>query len=211
VELRLGEGVDAFEGEEVVARVRTTSGKTIDCEFVVVGIGVAPRVQLASDAGFMVQNGIVVDERLQSSVSNVSAAGDVANAWHPFYGQRIRVEHWYNALNQGSAAARAMLGPDVVYERIPYFYSDQYEVSIEYSGYTTEWDQVVFRGDRGGGEFIVFWLRDGLVVAGMNVNVWDVNEHVQALIRSRQAVDAAALSDPDTPLEALADGHVAQH
>ena len=211
VELRLGEGVDAFEGEEEVARVRTTSGKKVDCDFVVVGIGVTPRVKLGSDAGLAIENGIVVDERLRSSAPGVFAAGDVANAWHPFYDRRIRVEHWFNALNQSPVAARAMLGDDVAYEHIPYFYSDQYEVGMEYSGYTTDWDEVLFRGDPGRGEFVAFWLRDGLVVAGMNVNVWDVNEHVQALIRSRQAVDAAALSDPGTPLEALAAAHLARH
>jgi 3-phenylpropionate/trans-cinnamate dioxygenase ferredoxin reductase subunit len=170
-----------------------------------------PRVQLASDAGLDVENGIVVDERLQSSAPNVFAAGDVASAWHPFYRQRIRVEHWYNAPNQGPVAARAMLGYDIAYDRIPYFFSDQFEVSMEYSGYATEWDQVALRGDLDTGAFIAFWLRAGRVVGGMNVNVWDVNDHVQALIRSRQAVDAAALSDPDTPLDALAAGLVTQH
>jgi 3-phenylpropionate/trans-cinnamate dioxygenase ferredoxin reductase component len=82
-------------------------------------------------------------------------------------------------------------------------YFDQYEVGMEYSGYATEWDEVVFRGERDGGEFVAFWLKDNRVIAGMNVNVWDVNEHVQALIRSRQSVDAAALRDADTPLNAL--------
>ncbi|MGH2886324.1 MAG: oxidoreductase C-terminal domain-containing protein, partial [Solirubrobacteraceae bacterium] len=105
--------------------------------------------------------------------------------------------------HQGPAAPRAMLDKPVSFDRIPYFFSDQYEVGMEYSGYATSWDQVVFRGDRAGGEFIAFWLRDGLVLAGMNVNVWDVNEHVQALIRSRQPVDVAALTDPDTPLDSL--------
>ncbi len=204
IELLLGEGVDAFEGDGAVSRVRTSSSRTLECDFAVVGIGVAPRVQLASDAGLEVDNGIVVDEKLQTSAPNVFAAGDVANAWHPFYQQRIRVEHWANALNQGPAAARAMLGQQVSYDRIPYFFSDQYEVGMEYSGFVTEWDEVVFRGERDGGEFIAFWLRDGRVVAGMNINVWDVNEHVQALIRSRRAVDVATLTDPDTPLGSLA-------
>ena len=203
IELLLGEGVDAFDGDGAVSRARTSSGRTLECDFAVVGIGVAPRVQLASDAGLEVENGIVVDEKLQTSAPNVFAAGDVANAWHPFYQQRIRVEHWANALNQGPAAARAMLGQQVSYARIPYFFSDQYEVGMEYSGYATEWEQVVFRGEPDGGEFIAFWLRDGRVLAGMNVNVWDVNEHVQALIRSRTPVDVAALRDRDTPLDSL--------
>jgi 3-phenylpropionate/trans-cinnamate dioxygenase ferredoxin reductase component len=204
IEWLLGEGVDAFEGDGAVSRVRTSSGRTLKCDFAVVGIGVAPRVQLASDAGLEVDNGIVVDEKLQTSAPNVFAAGDVANAWHPFYQQRIRVEHWANALNQGPAAARAMLGQQVSYDRIPYFFSDQYEVGMEYSGYATEWDEVVFRGERDGGAFIAFLLKDGRVVAGMNINVWDVNEHVQALIRSRRAVEVATLTDPDTPLGSLA-------
>jgi 3-phenylpropionate/trans-cinnamate dioxygenase ferredoxin reductase subunit len=160
-------------------------------------------VELAQAAGLEIDNGVLVDATLRTSASNVFAAGDVANAWHPFYGRRIRVEHWANALNQGPAAARAMLGETVSYDRIPYFFSDQYEVGMEYSGYATEWDQVVFRGDRDSAEFVAFWVKDGLVVAGMSVNVWDANEHVQALIRSRAVVNAAALRDPDTPLGSL--------
>jgi len=203
VEMLLGQGVEAFEGDGSVERVRTSGGKVIECDFAVVGIGIAPRTQLAGDAGIAVDNGIAVNEHLETSVPGVFAAGDVANAWHPFYEQRIRVEHWANALNQGPAAARAMLGQDVSYDRIPYFFSDQYDVGMEYSGYAASWDQVVFRGDRDGGEFIAFWLSDGRVVAGMNVNVWDVNEHVQELIRSRSTVDVAALTDTSTPLESL--------
>ena len=137
------------------------------------------------------------------TAAGVFAAGDVANAWHPFFSRRIRVEHWANALNQGPAAARAMLDQDVSYDRIPYFFSDQYEVGMEYSGFATEWDEVVFRGQRDSREFVAFWLKERRVVAGMNVNVWDVNDHIQALIRSREQVDAHALTDPDTPLETL--------
>ena len=204
IELLLGDGVEAFEGDTTIRRVQTTSGRTVDCDFVVVGVGAAPRVQLAQEAGLQIDNGIVADAHLRTSVPTVFTAGDVANAWNPFYEQRIRVEHWSNALNQGPAAARAMLDQDVSYDRIPYFFSDQYEVGMEYSGYAAAWDQVVFRGDRDAAEFIAFWLKDSRVLAGMNVNVWDVNEHVQALIRSRQPVDVNALSDPDTPLQMLA-------
>jgi 3-phenylpropionate/trans-cinnamate dioxygenase ferredoxin reductase subunit len=203
VELLPGESVQAFEGDGAVARVRTSS-RTIDCDFVVVGIGVMPRIELARDAGLKIDDGIVADEKLQTSSPKVFAAGDVVNAWHPLYERRIRVEHWANALNQGPAAARAMLGRPVSYDRIPYFFSDQYDVGMEYSGYAPTWDEVVFRGDREGGEFIAFWLREGRVVAGMNVNVWDVNEHIQALIKARQPVEVAALTDPGTLLESLA-------
>ena len=210
VSLALGDGVEAFEGDGHLAAVRTSTGRTVECDFAVVGIGVAPRVQLAVEAGVEVENGIVVDEKLESSAPNVFAAGDVANAWHPFYQRRIRVEHWANALNQGPAAARAMIGEPVSYDRIPYFFSDQYDVGMEYSGFATEWDEVVFRGDRAGGEFIAFWLKDGRVLAGMNVNVWDVNDEVQALIRSGQQVDVGALRDPATPLDTLTAGVTAR-
>jgi 3-phenylpropionate/trans-cinnamate dioxygenase ferredoxin reductase subunit len=199
----LGDGVEAFEGERAVTSVRTVAGRALECDFVVVGIGVAPRVELASGAGLEIDNGILVDERLQTSTPGVFAAGDVASAFHPFFGERIRVEHWANALNQGPAAAHAMLGEPVSYDRIPYFFSDQYEVGMEYSGHAPKWDEVVFRGDPSDGEFVAFWLRERRVVAGMNVNVWDVNEQVQALIRSRQLIDVAALADRDTPLDSL--------
>ena len=204
IELLLGDGVESFEGTGAITRVRTASGRAIECDFAVVGIGVVPRTGLASDAGLEVDNGIVVDAQLQTAAPGIFAAGDVANAWHPFFEQRIRVEHWANALNQGPVAARALLGQEVSYDHIPYFYSDQYDVGMEYSGYAPQWDEVVFRGDRAGGEFIAFWLRDGRVTAGMNVNVWDVNEDVQALIRSRQQVKVAALTDPGIPLGSLA-------
>jgi 3-phenylpropionate/trans-cinnamate dioxygenase ferredoxin reductase subunit len=203
VTLLLGSGVAAFEGDEAVRRVRTDDGRSLDCDYVVVGIGAVPDARLAQGAGLTVDDGIVVDERLCTSAPDVYAAGDVASAWHPFYGRHVRVEHWSNALNQGPAAARAMLGETVSYARIPYFFSDQYDVGMEYSGLATDWDQVVFRGDPASREFVAFWLREQRVVAGMNVNVWDVNEHVQALIRSRRAVATAELVDPNTALASL--------
>jgi 3-phenylpropionate/trans-cinnamate dioxygenase ferredoxin reductase component len=203
IELVLGQGVDAFEGDRGVTALVVSGGHRIDCDFAVVGVGVSPRDQLAREAGLSVENGIVVNELLETSVPNVFAAGDVASAWHPFFGQRIRVEHWANALHQGPAAASSMLGDRAGYGRLPYFFSDQYDVGMEYSGYAAGWDEVVFRGERDSGEFVAFWLQGDRVVAGMNVNVWDVNQHVQALIRSRQPVEAAALRDPDTALESL--------
>ncbi|HVD59118.1 MAG TPA: FAD-dependent oxidoreductase, partial [Thermoleophilaceae bacterium] len=174
VRMLLGTGVDAIEGAQVVERVRTGDGHEVDCDLVVVGVGVEPRTRLASQAGLALDDGIAVDERLQTSAPRVFAAGDVANAHHPFYGDRIRVEHWANALNQGPAAARNMLGKSAAYERLPYFFSDQYDVGMEYTGYARRWDRVVFRGDPASREFIAFWLVRDQVVAGMNVNVWDV-------------------------------------
>ena len=203
VELVLGDGAAAFEGDGSVSGVRTDSGRVVECDFVVVGAGATPNVELGQRAGLDTDNGILVDPRLQSSAPNVFAAGDIANHWHPFYERRVRVEHWANALNQGPAAARSMLGDTAPYGELPYFFSDQYDAGMEYSGLNAPSDEVVFRGDRAGGEFVAFWLHDGVVTAGMNVNVWDVNEHVQALIRSRKQFDVAALTDPDTPLESL--------
>jgi 3-phenylpropionate/trans-cinnamate dioxygenase ferredoxin reductase component len=204
VDLRLGTGVAAFEGDGRVERVRTSDGGAIDCDLVVVGVGVAPRVGLAQEAGLAVGDGILVDAGLRTSAADVFAAGDVAGAEHPLLGRRIRVEHWANAIDQGAAAGRAMLGRDVAYDRVPYFFSDQYDVGMEYAGHALGWDRVVFRGDPAGREFIAFWLADGRVVAGMNVNVWDVNEQIQELVRSRRRVDPARLADADAALGELA-------
>ena len=201
VRMLSGTGVEAFEGETAVERVRTSDGRTLDCDLVVVGVGVQPRSGLAAAAGIAVENGILVDQHLQTSAAGVFAAGDVANAHHPFYDERIRVEHWANALHQGPVAARAMLDRDDVYDRLPYFFSDQYDVGMEYAGFARSWDRVVFRGDPAAREFIAFWLAGDRVVAGMNVNVWDVTDPIQRLIRDRVAVDDRRLADPDVPLE----------
>jgi 3-phenylpropionate/trans-cinnamate dioxygenase ferredoxin reductase subunit len=204
VRMLLGTGVEAFEGADAVERVRTGNGRELECDFVVVGIGVEPRTGLAAQAGLAVDDGILVDEHLQTGTPGVFAAGDVANARHPFYDEAIRVEHWANALNQGPAAARNMLGGASAYERLPYFFSDQYDIGMEYTGYARTWDRVVFRGDTAGREFIAFWLAGDRVVAGMNVNVWDVTDPIKRLITTRATVDARRLSDLDVPLAELA-------
>jgi 3-phenylpropionate/trans-cinnamate dioxygenase ferredoxin reductase subunit len=204
VRLLLETGVEAFEGDAAVERVRTSDGQELACDFVVVGVGIEPRTQLASAAGLAVDDGVLVDEHLQSIVPGVFAAGDVANAWHPFYRERIRVEHWANALNQGPAAARNMLDRREPYDTIPYFFSDQYDVGMEYAGHAATSDRIVFRGDPASREFIAFWLVGDRVVAGMNVNVWDVTDHIQRLIRDRVSVDDRRLANTDVPLEALA-------
>ena len=203
VQMLMGTGVEAFEGGTAVERVRTTDGRELACDFVVVGVGVQPRTGLAAQAGLAVDNGILVDEHLQTRAPGVFAAGDAANAHHPFYGERIRVEHWANALHQGPIAARAMLGEPDVYDRLPYFFSDQYDVGMEYAGFARTWDRVVFRGDPATREFIAFWLIEDRVVAGMNANVWDVTHPIQRLIRDRVAVDDRRLVDPDVSLEDL--------
>ncbi len=204
VELILGDAAVAFEGERKVQRLHTRSGRVVECDFVVVGAGATPNVELGQRAELDVDDGILVDARLETSAPGVFAAGDVASHLHPFYGRRLRVEHWANALNQGPSAARAMLGDRSPYEDLPYYFSDQYHVGMEYCGLSQPADRVVFRGDFDGGEFIAFWLQNGRVTAGMNVNVWDVNDKIQALIRSRVVVDERLLADPLTPLELLA-------
>jgi 3-phenylpropionate/trans-cinnamate dioxygenase ferredoxin reductase component len=202
VELLPDRHVESFEGDGRVQRVRTSQG-VVGCDMVVVGVGVEPAAELAARAGLSVDNGVRVDQYLESSVPGVFAAGDVANHAHPLLGS-LRVEHWANALHQGPAAARNMLGQDQPFERLPYFYSDQYEVGMEYTGYARDWDRVVFRGDVDAREFIAFWLNQGRVQAGMNVNVWDVTEPIQRLIKQGGVVDVDRLANPDVPLEDLA-------
>jgi 3-phenylpropionate/trans-cinnamate dioxygenase ferredoxin reductase subunit len=186
--------------------VRLADGNHVAADAIVVGVGITPNTQLAEAAGLQVSNGVVVDAGLRSADPDFFAAGDVASALHPLLGRHIRVEHWANALNQPQAAARSMLGQDVAYDKVPYFYTDQYDLGMEYAGYVEPggYDQVVFRGDVDRREFVAFWLGEGRVLAGMNVNVWDVNDAIQALVSGGRPVDPARLSDPGVPLEEVA-------
>jgi 3-phenylpropionate/trans-cinnamate dioxygenase ferredoxin reductase component len=204
VSIVAGATATAFEGHGYVTAVRTADGRTVPAGLVVVGVGAEPRVELARQAGLRVDDGILVDERLETSVPGIFAAGDVANATHPLYRRRLRIEHWDNAKRQGRTAAANMLGKAKRYERIPYFYSDQYDIGMEYTGLAAPGDEVVFRGDRGAREFIAFWLRDGRVTAGMNVNVWDVAPAIERLVASQADVDVRQLLDAGRPLEELA-------
>ena len=201
VEFRFGESAAEFRPGLVI----TSSGAQLEADVLVVGIGAAPNDQLAARAGLEVSNGVLTDEALRTSDQNIYAAGDVANSFNPLLGYRVRVEHWANALNGGPAAARSMLGQPVVYDRVPYFYSDQYDLGMECAGLPSPgtYDQVAYRGNRATLEFIAFWLSRGVVVAGMNVNVWDVNDDIQALIRSGAQVDVDRLTNADIPLTAL--------
>ncbi|MCU1477441.1 MAG: FAD-dependent oxidoreductase [Subtercola sp.] len=207
VVVRTGVGVAELVGDGVgaVTGVRLTSGEVVPADVVVLGVGAAPNIQLAEAAGLDIDNGIVVNAALRTSDLQIWAAGDVANAYHPVLKQRLRSEHWANALNQGPAAAKSMLGQSVSYDEIPYFYSDQFDLGMEYSGYAplVRGASVVYRGDVAAREFIAFWLAEGRVVAGMNVNVWDVNEAVQGIIRRANVVDAARLADSSVPLDSL--------
>ena len=187
--------------------VRLADGTVIPADAVVVGIGAAPNTELAEQAGLAVDNGVLVSAALRSSDPDIYAVGDIANAEHPFVGTRIRVEHWANALNQPAVAAGAMLGNDVSYDALPYFYTDQYDLGMEYVGHAPpgSYSQVVVRGDLPAREFVAFWLdAESRVLAGMNVNVWDVTDPIKALIRSRNAMTASLLADPMVLLEDLA-------
>ncbi|MQS15901.1 NAD(P)/FAD-dependent oxidoreductase [Streptomyces kaniharaensis] len=204
VDLRFNVQVDELTGADgTVTGVRLGDGTTVPADTVIVGIGIAPDIALAKAAGLEIVNGVKTDEHLRTSAPDVYAAGDVANAYHPLFGRHIRVEHWANAVNQPQTAARAMLGhPDAVYDRVPYFFTDQYDLGMEYVGYVEpgSYDRVVFRGDPATREFIAFWLADDRVLAGMNVNIWDVTGPIRELVRSGRTVDPARLTDPGVPL-----------
>jgi 3-phenylpropionate/trans-cinnamate dioxygenase ferredoxin reductase component len=204
VDLHLSTQIEAIVGHGAARGVRTSDGMVVEGDLVVVGAGVSPRDELARHAGLTVENGIVVDEFLRTSAPDVFAAGDVAATWNTRYNKRIRLEHWANALNQGPAAARNMLGRDTAYAKLPYFYSDQYDLGMEYNGYAADWDRVVLRGDRIGREFLAFWLQGGRAVAAMNANVWDQGDEIKALIRGGATVNADRLADPSVPLADLA-------
>ena len=203
VDLRLGATLSQIRTQAGRATaVVLGDGSDAPATLIVVGIGITPNTALAEAAGLEVDNGIVVDEALRSSDPDVFAAGDVANALHPVLSRRIRVEHWANALNQPAVAAKAMRGESASFDMLPYFYTDQYDLGMEYVGYVGPGDdtRVVVRGDTAGREFVAFWLdRQDRVQAGMNVNVWDVVDDVKSLITANRPVDVAALTDPDVP------------
>jgi 3-phenylpropionate/trans-cinnamate dioxygenase ferredoxin reductase subunit len=203
VTLRMSTGVRELRGLDTVEEVVLDDGRIEAADVVVIGVGVAPRVELAERSGLRTDNGIVVDQYLGTSVAGVYAAGDVANAWHPHYQGHLRVEHWANALNQGITAGRNAAGNRDAYTRLPYFFSDQYDVGLEYVGHARNGDAVKIRGDRDSRQFIAFWHRAGVVTAAMNVNVWDVVDELKAIIEARAPIDPARLIDLDVPLPEL--------
>ena len=188
-----------------VSSVLTTTGVTLPADVVIVAVGVVPNIALAQDAGLTINNGIEVDSALRTSAADVFAAGDVANALHPVTGSHARSEHWANAIASGKVAAKSMLGKDAALDDIPYFYTDQFDLGMEYSGFgaLAKDAELVIRGELASREFIAFWVLDGRVVAGMNVNIWDVQDAIKDLISSQRIVDTAALADPQTPLETI--------
>jgi 3-phenylpropionate/trans-cinnamate dioxygenase ferredoxin reductase component len=197
----------AAKDPSAVGAVLLADGTELGADIIVVGIGVFPNVELARACGLNVDNGILVDRHLRTSDRDILAAGDVANAYHPLLCRQLRVEHWANALHQPVVAAKTMLGESAVYDRLPYFFTDQYDLGMEYTGYvdpdswnTRDGVQVVIRGDINARKFIAFWLRDGRVTAAMNVNVWEVLEPLRELIRSGERVDATDLADLTVPM-----------
>lgn len=211
VRFRFGARLTEIVGQDgMVLAARTDDGEEHPAHDVLAAIGAAPRTALAEAAGLELADrahggGVAVDASLRTSDPDVYAAGDVASFPHGLFDTRLRVEHWANALNGGPAAARAMLGKEVAHDRVPYFFSDQYDLGMEYSGWAPPgtYDEVVIRGDAGKREFIAFWVKEGRVLAGMNVNVWDVTEPIQRLIAARTPVDTEALADPHVPLDRL--------
>ena len=200
VDLRLGTTVEEITTEGGAATgLRLGDGSVVDADLVLVAVGAAPNTDLAKAAGLSVgpDGGVLVDSTLRTSDPDIFAVGDIASAQHPLFGTRIRTEHWANALKQPAAAAAGMLGKPTEYAELPYFFTDQYDLGMEYVGYAPEYARVVFRGDVDGREFVAFWL-DGKnrVLAGMNVNVWDVLDDVKSLIRSQSPVDPDRLTDP---------------
>ncbi|BBH69094.1 ferredoxin [Actinoplanes sp. OR16] len=205
VDFRFGSGVEAITG----TAVRLTGGSTVDGDHVLVAIGAAPDIELAARAGLAADAGVLVDAHHRTSDPSVFAAGDIASVDHPLYGTRIRVEHWANALDSGPAAARSMLGRGTPWTRIPYFFTDQYDLGMEYAGTLEPGAELIVRGDLAKRECIVFWVLDGRVTAGMNINVWDVTDQIQALITAGftgHRVDVARLADPAVPLPDLLPG-----
>lgn len=190
--------------------VVTDSGELLPADTVVIAVGVDPETELARSAGLTIDDGILTDASLRTSAPGIFAAGDVANALHPFTGLHYRSEHWSNALNGGKVAARAMLGQDAALSTIPYFYTDQFDVSMEYSGFPAlaAGAEPVIRGSLERKEFIAFWLRDARVVAGMSVN-WPrkarpgAQQVIKALISARTPVGPDRLRDDSAGLDQL--------
>lgn len=208
VKFRMLAGVEGLVGEAGHVTGVIVDGETLTADLVLVGVGAVPNVALAEAAGLSVDNGILVDAALRTSAPDVFAAGDVANIDHAGAGTRVRSEHWAVALATGKAAAQSMLGQPVSYDVIPFFYTDQWELGMELSGYPhlMRDAEIIVRGDLAAREYLAFWVKDGRVGGGMNVNVWDINEQIQSLVRSGQQVDTAKLRDPSVSLADVAAG-----
>jgi 3-phenylpropionate/trans-cinnamate dioxygenase ferredoxin reductase subunit len=207
VDFRFGAGVASIDGTDAATGLTLTDGTRLRAGTVVVGVGIRPNTMLAEAAGLTVDNGIVTDEALRASRPDIWAAGDVANWQHRVLGRQVRVEHWANAYDGGLAAGRSMAGAKVVYDPQPFFYSDQYDAGLEYTGYVPRGaeTEVVLRGDPASGAFMAFWVvpeGEGVrVLAGMHVNTWDTIDAIIALIRAEHPIGPDRLADPEIPLD----------
>jgi len=197
------DAVAAFEGTGRVACVVTKGGLRLPCDFVVVGIGIEPVVAMLEGSGIHVDNGVVVDEYCETTLRGIYAAGDVANHDHPVFGRRIRVEHWHNAIKQGSAAARNMLGQRVAYDEIHWFWSDQYDANLQYAGFHTTFEQLVVRGRLDSGSFLACYINKGRIDAAVALNRAKDVRRVMPLIKARRAVNLEALRDESVDLRSL--------
>ncbi|HZI28567.1 MAG TPA: FAD-dependent oxidoreductase [Gemmatimonadaceae bacterium] len=196
--------VESFDGDQRVAAVVTKNGRRFGCDFVVAGIGVEPAVGFLDGSGIHTDNGIVVDEYCRTNLEGIYAAGDVANHYHPVFKRRIRVEHWQNAMRQGAAAAHNMLGEPVIYDDIPWFWSDQYDWNLQYAGFHRSWDQLVVRGQPDGNSFLACYLNDSRIDAAIAVNRGLDLRRVIRLIKARQPVDPRRIADESTDLRQIA-------
>ncbi len=203
VRFHFDESVERFEGTGRVAAVVTSKGNRIECDFAVVGVGIRPATEVVEDSDIEVGNGIIVDQFCRTNVDGVYAAGDVANHDHPLFGRRMRVEHWDNALKQGAAAARNMMGTETPFADPHWFWSDQYDVNLQYMGFATEWDELVVRGTMEDRNFVGFYVKDGIVDAVVGMNRGREVRRSAGLIQSRQRVDTAVLRDEDVELKKL--------
>lgn len=204
VALYPGSTVRCLSGKSAVEHVELSGGGALECDFVVVGLGVTPAVELAEHAGLAVGDGILTDAGLATSAPGVFAAGDVASAEHPVFGRRVRSEHWWSALTQPPVAAATMLGHPARYDRVPTFTSKQYGLMLEHTGFAPTWDSVVYRGDPTSPPFVAFWLAGGTVVAGLTVGIPGLGRHLRILVAARATVPPAVLADPDADLAGLA-------
>jgi 3-phenylpropionate/trans-cinnamate dioxygenase ferredoxin reductase component len=193
-----------FEGAGRIDRVITKGGRRIECDFAVVGVGVEPAIDVIADSGVETENGILVDEYCRTTVDGIYAAGDVANHYHPVFGRRMRVEHWQNAMQQGAAAARSMLGTGQPYDAIHWFWSDQYDVNLQYAGFHHGWDRIVTRGSFDSRNFLAFYLNQGRLDAVVALNRGKDVRRVMPLIKARGIVDPVQLADEAVDLRSLA-------
>jgi 3-phenylpropionate/trans-cinnamate dioxygenase ferredoxin reductase subunit len=199
--------VTRFEGDRRVERVITKRGQRVDCDFAVVGVGVEPVVDFLAESGVEISNGILVDEYCRTNVQEIYAAGDVANHYHPVFQKRMRVEHWQNAMQQGASAARSMIGKGKPYDPVHWFWSDQYDVNLQYAGFQRKWDLVVVRGNLDARDFIAFYLSQGQIDAVVALNRGKDVRRVMPLIKARTAVDVRRLDDEGVDLRSLVEGH----